>query len=70
MFHFNNAHWSYFDIKNAFSRLAQYGFDLFRMFVPDVLHEFELGVWKAIFTHLIRILVAEGGEAVNNMNER
>ena len=28
------------------------------MLVVDLLHEFELGVWKAIFTHLIRILHA------------
>ena len=26
--------------------------------VVDLLHEFELGVWKALFTHLIRILHA------------
>ena len=28
------------------------------MLVPDLLHEFELGVWKSLFTHLIRILYA------------
>jgi hypothetical protein len=28
--------------------------------VVDLLHEFELGVWKALFTHLIRILYAAG----------
>ncbi len=28
------------------------------MLVVDLLHEFELGVWKAIFTHLIRVLYA------------
>ena len=26
------------------------------MLVVDLLHEFELGVWKAIFIHLLRIL--------------
>jgi hypothetical protein len=26
------------------------------MMVVDLLHEFELGVWKALLTHLIRIL--------------
>lgn len=40
------------------------------MFVPDLLHEFELGVWKAVFTHLIRILYAAGIDAVNKINER
>ena len=28
------------------------------MFVVDLLHEFKLGVWKSLFTHLIRILYA------------
>ena len=28
------------------------------MLVVDLLHEFEFGVWKALFTHLIRILHA------------
>jgi hypothetical protein len=26
------------------------------MLVVDLLHEFELGVWKALFIHLLRIL--------------
>jgi hypothetical protein len=30
------------------------------MLVVDLMHEFELGVWKALFTHLIRILSAAG----------
>jgi len=30
------------------------------MLVVDLMHEFELGVWKALFTHLIRILHAAG----------
>jgi len=28
--------------------------------VVDLLHEFELGVWKSLFTHLIRLLYAAG----------
>ena len=28
------------------------------MLIVDLLHEFELGVWKALFTHLIQILQA------------
>ena len=28
------------------------------MLVVDLLHKFELGVWKALFTHLIQILHA------------
>lgn len=30
------------------------------MLVVDLLHEFELGVWKSLFTHLIRLLHAAG----------
>ncbi len=40
------------------------------MLVPDVLHEFELGVWKAIFTHLMRILYANGSDAIQKLNKR
>jgi hypothetical protein len=28
------------------------------MFVVDLMHEFELGVWRALLIHLIRILEA------------
>lgn len=62
---------NYFDSQNAFSvKLSPHGFDYYSMFVPDLLHEFELGVWKATFTHLIRILLAEGGNSVTDLNER
>ena len=40
------------------------------MFVVDLLHEFELGVWKKVFTHLMRILCAVGGTALQELNYR
>lgn len=40
------------------------------MFVVDLMHEFELGVWKAIFTHLLRLLYAQGGNGISKLNER
>ena len=40
------------------------------MFVPDLLHEFELGVWKATFAHLVRILYAQGGDSIQMLNTR
>jgi len=43
---------------------------MFLMFVVDLLHEFEIGVWKAIFTHLMRILNVVGGNVVQLLNER
>ncbi|RDX40877.1 hypothetical protein OH76DRAFT_1304372, partial [Lentinus brumalis] len=41
-----------------------------RIFVPDLMHEFELGVWKGIFNHILRILIAEGKDRVPAFNER
>ena len=26
------------------------------MLLPDLMHEFELGVWRAVFIHLLQIL--------------
>ncbi|KAG1872303.1 hypothetical protein DFJ58DRAFT_635155, partial [Suillus subalutaceus] len=50
---------------NTFSvKLLPHGFNRFHMFVVDELHEFENGVWKAIFTHLMHILHAAGGDFV------
>ncbi|KAJ7174906.1 hypothetical protein C8R46DRAFT_1161271 [Mycena filopes] len=55
---------------NTFSVLTSFGASIFDMLVPDLLHEMELGVWKAVFTHLIRILVASGGDVVQALNDR
>jgi hypothetical protein len=42
------------------------------MLVVDIMHEFELGIWKAIFTHLIRLLYAAGpgGRLVTELDRR
>ena len=60
----------YLHIKNAFSALSKFGFDYHSMLVVDFMHEFELGVWKALYKHLIRILFAHGGSAISAFNER
>ena len=58
-------------LKNAFSeRLAPLGFNFYSMFAPDLLHEIELGVWKGLFTHLLRILYAAGGDTIVILNSR
>jgi hypothetical protein len=50
--------------QNAFSqKLARFGFNLFNIFVVDFMHEIELGVWKELFLHLLRILHAAGGDS-------
>jgi hypothetical protein len=59
--------------QNAFSaRLLPLDpqFNFYKMFVPDMLHEFELGVWKATFTHLMRILYADGDDSIQTLNWR
>jgi hypothetical protein len=34
------------------------------------MHKFELGVWKALLTHLIRILHSLGTDTVQEFNHR
>lgn len=42
------------------------------MLVVDFMHETELGVWKSLFTHLLRILNAAepGGKLLGMLDER
>jgi hypothetical protein len=48
--------------QNQFvSKLGLFSLDPFRMLVVDFMHECELGTWKALFTHLIRLLYALPG---------
>lgn len=51
-------------------KLYPFGLNYFSLFVPDIMHEFDLGVWKAVFVHLIRILHIVGTSAVDELNER
>ncbi|KIN94377.1 hypothetical protein M404DRAFT_35147 [Pisolithus tinctorius Marx 270] len=44
--------------------------NFFLLLVVDQLHEFELGVWKVIFTHLLCILFAAGGDGIQELNKR
>ena len=57
--------------QNAFSsKLAQFGFCLYPMLVVDLMHEFELGVWKAVFIHLLRILDCESENLKHKLDRR
>ncbi|KAG5633817.1 hypothetical protein H0H81_005104, partial [Sphagnurus paluster] len=40
------------------------------MLAPDFMHEFELGDWKAVLMHLIRILIANKENSAQAMNRR
>ncbi|KIK19172.1 hypothetical protein PISMIDRAFT_38048, partial [Pisolithus microcarpus 441] len=44
--------------------------NLFLMLVVDLLHEFELGVWKAIFSHLLRILDSLNESQLHELDQR
>ncbi|KAF7374197.1 GLOBIN domain-containing protein [Mycena sanguinolenta] len=61
---------SWVPTMNAFSKLALHGFNLFSMFVPDLLHEVELGVVKSLFIHTLRILQAHSSDALAVVDER
>jgi hypothetical protein len=40
------------------------------MLVVDLMHEFEQGVWKALFIHLLRMLDSKGGSLINKLDMR
>ncbi|KAG9086349.1 hypothetical protein FS749_003695 [Ceratobasidium sp. UAMH 11750] len=63
---------SYVPTMNAFSeRLGEFkNFNFFSTLVVDQLHEVELGVWKSLFKHLIRLLHKSGPQAVAEFNRR
>ena len=64
-------HHSLTPIINAFSeKLGASGFDIYSLLVVDLLHEFELGVWKSVFTHLIRMLYTLGDHSIAVLDER
>jgi hypothetical protein len=57
--------------QNAFSnKLQPLGFNLFEMLVVDLMHEFELGVWKALFIHLLRMLAAKNPALLHKLDQR
>ena len=58
-------------VKNAFSTaLAEFDFDIFSKLTVDLMHEFELGFWKALFIHLLRILEAESSSLLTELDHR
>ncbi|CUA69692.1 Colossin-A [Rhizoctonia solani] len=57
--------------ENAFlKQLLPLKFDFYKIFVVDLLHEVELGVWKSLLKHLIRILYGCGNDTVAEFNRR
>ncbi len=57
--------------QSAYSiRLREHNFNFYSLFAPDFMHEVELGVWKSVFTHHMRILDAAGEDCVQTFNIR
>jgi hypothetical protein len=60
-------------LQNQFvEKLEPLGLDPFQMLVVDLMYECELGNWKALFTHLLRLLYALPGgiQLVMTLDER
>lgn len=59
-------------LQNAFSEClhAFPDFNVFDLFVVDFMHELELGVWKSLFIHLIRILHEANPALIHELDRR
>ncbi|KAF6761428.1 hypothetical protein DFP72DRAFT_1062420 [Ephemerocybe angulata] len=49
---------------SAFALLTPFCFSIASALVVDLMHEFELGVWRRLYIHLIRLLVAFSDKSV------
>lgn len=55
--------------QNAFTTCLP-GLNVYRLLTVDLLHEVELGVWKALFVHIIRILSTHSAKSVTMLDKR
>jgi hypothetical protein len=57
--------------QNAFSdKLSSLNFNMFEMLVVDLMHEVELGVWMAVFIHLLRLLDCKNENLKYQLDQR
>ncbi|KAG6906052.1 hypothetical protein DXG01_016127 [Tephrocybe rancida] len=57
--------------SNAFAgALGDFGFNHHQMLVVDILHEWEVGVWKSVLTHLIRLVHESQANHVSLLDAR
>ncbi|KAH7877053.1 uncharacterized protein C8R40DRAFT_1168980 [Lentinula edodes] len=57
--------------RNAFSAaFHDLGFNYFALFVNDIMHEIELGTFRDLIIHLIRMCHAMGKDTVQELNQR
>lgn len=70
-FRINDSCSIFTQLQAAFSsRLSGFSVNFYEIFAPDLMHEFELGVWKGVFKHLMRILSAQGKGTLETFNAR
>ncbi|KIJ40747.1 hypothetical protein M422DRAFT_173372 [Sphaerobolus stellatus SS14] len=56
---------------NTFSQIVTHqSFNKYQMFTVDLMHEFELGVWKSVLLHLVRLMEQLGPTIINTFNNR
>ena len=46
------------------------GFNIFKVLLPDEMHEIALGVWRALFMHLLRILQSVDEALILELDKR
>jgi hypothetical protein len=57
--------------KNTFSKyLSVLGLNIFEALVVDLLHEVELGVWRSLLIHLLRIIRSIDKDLVHELDRR
>jgi hypothetical protein len=57
--------------QNAFlDSLGPFGFNIFIALVVDLLHEVELGVWRMLLIHLLRILTTLNKDLIHEVDRR
>lgn len=50
--------------------LSPFGFNVFLALVVDLLHEFELGIWRMLLVHLLRILCTLNKDLIHELDKR
>jgi len=51
-------------------KLSLFDFNMFDMLVVDLMHEVELGVWKAVFIHLLCLLDCDNGTLKHELDRQ
>ncbi|KAJ7215526.1 hypothetical protein GGX14DRAFT_312684, partial [Mycena pura] len=56
---------------SAFSAfLFPLGVNFYSLLAVDLMHEFELGVWKSLMVHLVRMCICFGPDVVRQLDQR